>query len=70
MISQRTMNRLNQLEKAVGIKSLEFHKYSDPKRIEKLEMLVDNLSNKVIGLEEELDSLIQKRKPGRPRKVA
>lgn len=61
MISHRTMGRINALEKAVGIRSEEFHKFSDPGRIEALERAVSELKEQVAALS---------RKPGRPRKEA
>ncbi len=61
MISHRTMGRLKNLEDAVGIKSLEFHKYSDPKRIERIE-------EQLARLQEQIAELTAKRGPGRPRK--
>ena len=64
MISHRTMGRLKHLEEAVGIKSLEFHKFSSPGRIEKLEAQVAELLEKV----ETLTAEPVKRGPGRPRK--
>lgn len=64
MLSQRTKLLLKELSRAVGLEYAEpSHKLTRPKRIEALEQ-------DIAELKEMVETLQQKRGPGRPRKEA